>query len=249
MISFVFSCGRTPDLTPLPVCEWAIVHVSVLVFVCVWATAFSLSSWWLSQQSWIGIVELAVCFLYECRARTHSWCARGNPPQSRVPWPLSVLLTAASMKGSGWLPLGQLRTAVTQLKKLESCLRCHDTEHLVAFTLHSVQLYGFVCCRSKHEPCFVGLLFWWFMVWHTSYPCELIWTFFFFFAPSYNFSQVFGARSSEESSPLPSLQTSSTGTRLQRPKLRRSAGWPSSSTRSFFKTSEKPQVSCSFVLK
>lgn len=82
------------------------------------------------------------------------------------------------MKGSGWLPLGQLRTAVTQLKKLESCLCCHDTEHLVAFTLHSVQLYGFVCCRSRHEPCFVGLLFWWFMVWHTSYPCELIWTFF-----------------------------------------------------------------------
>ena len=60
--------------------------------------------------------------------------------------------------------------------------------------------------------------------------------------------QGFGVRNSGASSQLPSRLTSSTGTHRLRQRSRRSAVWPSSSTRSSFKTSEKWQVCNSFKM-
>lgn len=82
-------------------------HLCTFVYACVCLCLAATSKenfWQLSLQRIIGIVELAVCFLYECWGLMPHW--QQEPLWSRVPWSLPILLRAASMKGSSKLPLG-----------------------------------------------------------------------------------------------------------------------------------------------
>lgn len=96
-----YSCGRVHDLTLFLTYEWMTICACHFMCVFVWVWLLRPNSfWWHSlwnRNCWNG------CLL---RPHTQShWL--GEPLWRRVPWPLSVLLTAAWMKGSSRLPLGK----------------------------------------------------------------------------------------------------------------------------------------------
>lgn len=202
----------------------------------------------ISDESRIGIVELAVCFLYERWGLTHSHAGKREPPvESSTMTPLCTTDCCIS-EGKQQAPSGHNYGLQSHsLKKQESRLCCHDTEHLVTFIVYSMHLRVFYVVK---KPCFViwGLALFGFMVSQFRTARTDSWPFFSASASSCNSPQGFDVRSSGASLLLPSLLTSSTGTQRRRQRLRRSVGWHSSSTRSSFKTSEKQQVCHSSVL-
>ena len=101
MISLVYSCCRVPDLTSLLRYEWALEHICVCLFVSACVCS--------SQQSRIGLVELAGCFLCEglgLMAPRHTG-KEGIPVENHDPLSVQRLIKLTVLKtDSNRLPLG-----------------------------------------------------------------------------------------------------------------------------------------------
>lgn len=103
----------------------------------------------ISDESRIGIVELAVCFLYERWGLTHSHAGKREPPvESSTMTPLCTTDCCIS-EGKQQAPSGHNYGLQSHsLKKQESRLCCHDTEHLVTFIVYSMHLRVFYVVKK-----------------------------------------------------------------------------------------------------